>query len=233
MPCYNMEFVNFSLPALLRKTNVKLLLMLICAIICIIIIVTSSSRFAIPRYNANAGNVDDGKHDRLLELFADEADTAVWTPGNEGGSDDPVVFADSPIAANIDDDSAVSVAIGVAVTSHDEPHLNLENVAYKLPFLRTLLPSFCRTASAGFRYHFYVAFDVHDPHFRREAYMSAVDSRFRAVVSEVCKKSSNYSLHFVQCNHNRNPAWAQNDAMMEAYLDHVQYYYRYELIILL
>lgn len=223
-----MELVNFSLPALLRKTNVKLLLMFICATICIIIIVTSSSRFAIPHYVSKVGNIDDGKPDRLLDLFGDENDNAVQTPGSEGGSEDPVIFMDSSNSVNFDDEAVISVAIGLAVTSHDEPHLNLENVAYRLPFLKTLLPSFCRTASAGFHYHFYVAFDVHDPHFHREAYMSAVDSRFRAVVSELCKTSSNVSLHFVQCNHDRNPAWAQNDAMLEAYLDHIQYYYRCE-----
>ena len=30
----------------------------------------------------------------------------------------------------------------------------------------------------------------------------------------------------VQCNHNGNPAWAQNDAVMEAYIDEMDYFYR-------
>jgi len=222
-----MELVNFSLPALLRKTNVKLLLMLISAMICVIIILTSSSRFAIPHYVSNFGSDNDVRRDRHLEIFGDDLETVVHSPGSEGSSDDPVVFADFVNPTKIDDDSSVSVAIGVAVTSHDEPYLNLENVGYKLPFLRTLVPSFCRTASSGYQYNFYVAFDVHDPHFHREKYMSAVDNKFRDIVKELCKQSSNFSLHFVQCNHNRNPAWAQNDAMMEAYLDHIQYYYRF------
>ena len=33
-------------------------------------------------------------------------------------------------------------------------------------------------------------------------------------------------IKLVHCKHNRKPAWAQNDAMMEAYLDGMDYGYR-------
>ncbi len=33
------------------------------------------------------------------------------------------------------------------------------------PVIRTLLSSFCRTASPGFDYHFYLAYDHDDPFF--------------------------------------------------------------------
>ena len=34
------------------------------------------------------------------------------------------------------------------------------------------------------------------------------------------------SLHLVECHHSGHPAWAQNDAMMAAYMDNMDYYYR-------
>ena len=33
------------------------------------------------------------------------------------------------------------------------------------------------------------------------------------------------SIHMVQCSHAGKPTWAQNDAMLEAYLDNVEYHY--------
>ena len=231
---YDMELVSFSLPALLRKTNVKLLLMLMSAIVCFIIILTSSRRFAIPHNVPNSVDGRAGSRNAQVNMFGEAIESPAQTLNNEHGSSDPVVFTDSVDQGNIQDDFSVTVALGVAVTSHNEPHLNLDNVGYKLPFLRSLVPSFCQTASSGYRYRFYVAFDVHDPHFHLEAYMTAVDNRFREIVSEMCVKNSvNVSLHFVQCNHNRNPAWAQNDAMMEAYLDNNQYYYRFDYMMVL
>ena len=34
------------------------------------------------------------------------------------------------------------------------------------------------------------------------------------------------TVKIVRCNHNEKPAWAQNDAMMEAYIDGMDYSYR-------
>ncbi len=36
----------------------------------------------------------------------------------------------------------------------------------------------------------------------------------------------NVTLHLVDCDHAGNPAWAQNDAMMTAYMDNVAYFFR-------
>jgi len=223
----SMELVNFNVPAMLRKTNVKLLLMTLSFIVCLVIIYVSSQLSyhsdAYGRYD-NPSNYERGIIDQFDSVVSvnnfepDESDNPVFFGGRDFGLSDQAV-------TNVDD-SVTSVAIGVAVTAHDDPELTLENVGYRLPFLRTLLPSFCRTASSGIVYRFYVAFDVHDPSLSSHQYMASVYRRFEEVVAELCIKSVNVSLHFVQCNHNRNPAWAQNDAMMEAYLDHMQYYYR-------
>ena len=226
-----MDLVNFNLPALLRKTNMKLMLMLLCFIICMLIIYMSSRLSYRPMANMYGRYDDPRNYERgIIDQFDVGNVNDNREPDDE--SDNSLLFAGRLIARLADqgtshmDDSITSVAIGVAVTAHDDPELTLENVGYRLPFLRTLLPSFCRTASTGIAYRFYVAFDVHDPSLSSQQYMVAVYRRFEEVVAELCGKSVNVSLHFVQCNHNRNPAWAQNDAMMEAYLDHMQYYYR-------
>ena len=118
------------------------------------------------------------------------------------------------------------VAIGCAITSRAYQDLNLENLQYRLPLLRTLLPSFCNTASSGYDYHFYVSFDVDDSNLQRSDFLNGIYEHFQKVTQTLCPKEANVTLHFVQCSHSRNPAWAQNDAMMEAYLDDAEYYYR-------
>ena len=231
-----MDLVSFNLPAMLRKTNMKLLLMLLCFIICLLIIYMSSRLSYRPMTDARRRYDDPSNYERgVIDHFDIFSNINNREP--EGESDSSVFFGGGSVGGSADqgsmhmDDSITSVAIGLAVTAHDDPDLTLENVGYRLPFLRTLLPSFCRTASVGIVYRFYVAFDVHDPSLSSHQYMIAVYRRFQEVVGELCSKSVNVSLHFVQCNHNRNPAWAQNDAMMEAYLDHIQYYYRYVLFV--
>ena len=43
-----------------------------------------------------------------------------------------------------------------------------------------------------------------------------------------CNKRNIYveKVRLIHCNHDAQPAWAQNDAMMEAYLDGMDYGYR-------
>ena len=47
-------------------------------------------------------------------------------------------------------------------------------------------------------------------------------------IKQACQKKSVVikKIKLVQCKHNGKPAWAQNDAMMEAYLDGMDYGYR-------
>src|SRR6218665_1255429 len=214
-----------------RKSNLTLLLILIFISLFSLIIlilyqlshsggtVSSSYAWMLPgsrtKYDFHNEEFDDGQlvTDASSSLGREVHDSVVELPVLTSGSNSSTA-------------TLKSIAIGCAITSHNEEHLNLENVAYKLPFLRTLVPSFCKTASAGYEYHFYAAFDMRDPHFVKEQFMEAIYERFNEIVSLLCTKKSHVFLHFVQCSHNHNPTWAQNDAMIEAYLDHVEYYYR-------
>ena len=51
---------------------------------------------------------------------------------------------------------------------------------------------------------------------------------FLKLIQEKCwKRSINVAnVKLVHCKHNQKPAWAQNDAMMEAYIDGMDYGYR-------
>ena len=59
------------------------------------------------------------------------------------------------------------IGIGCAITTRGqwEPQFEPERLTELLPFFKGLLPSFCRTASYGFDYHFYMAHDHEDPFF--------------------------------------------------------------------
>ena len=48
----------------------------------------------------------------------------------------------------------------------------------------------------------------------------------RRFINRNCPQNVNVTLHLVDCDHTGNPAWAQNDAMMHAYMDNIAYYYR-------
>jgi len=84
---------------------------------------------------------------------------------------DPIVDVRPPTIVRV---NVTTIAIGCAITTHHEDELSLENLAYQLPFLKTLVPSFCRTASAGYHYLFYISFDSRDPHLGRQEYLGRV-----------------------------------------------------------
>ncbi len=123
---------------------------------------------------------------------------------------------------------SITIAIGCAVTSLGTGSLmeTEANFRVNLPFFSIMLPSFCATTTALFQYHFYVAYDRNDTAFSS----TSGQYLFRAVFSDIivrrCPIHSRVELHLVRCHHVRRPAWAQNDAMMEAYLDNRDYFYR-------
>ncbi|KAK2169975.1 hypothetical protein LSH36_5g04040 [Paralvinella palmiformis] len=120
-----------------------------------------------------------------------------------------------------------TIAIGGGLTSRKISGLTEANIPHKFLVFTTLLPSFCKTASKNYQYHFYFAYDTNDKFFSNPKMVAAFQKHFSAVASKQCKHlSAPLHLHFVQCSHTGKPAWAQNDAMMEAYLDGVDFFYR-------
>ena len=92
--------------------------------------------------------------------------------------------------------------------------------------IRTLLSSFCKTASIGFEYHFYLTYDHDDPYFMNEGALDAFRRTFLEVAEILCVPQTMMKLHLIKVMYHSKPAWAQNDAMMEAYLDGIDYMYR-------
>lgn len=119
-----------------------------------------------------------------------------------------------------------TVAIGCAVTSKRLRAVNESNIAEKFVLLSSLLPSFCRTASLRFRYAFYLAYDYTDRFFSSDRLSTLFAASFRRQISKFCPRDVAPTLHLVNCSYRGSPAWAQNDAMMDAYLDNVDYFYR-------
>ena len=123
-------------------------------------------------------------------------------------------------------DSEKTIAIGLALTTREQTDLKEETLAFQLPFFKGLLSSFCRTATIGYDYNFYVGHDHDDPFFSKNSSHQSFTNTFYNQIKLGCPKRLNVTLHLVECNHAGNPAWAQNDAMMAAYMDNMAYYYR-------
>ena len=120
----------------------------------------------------------------------------------------------------------LSVAIGCAITCRKLNDLSSTNVGQKAPVIRTLLSSFCKTASGGFEYHFYLTYDHDDPYFTKDGALEAFRRTFMEIAEKLCTTETMMKLHLIKVMYHSKPAWAQNDAMMEAYLDGVDYMYR-------
>jgi hypothetical protein len=120
------------------------------------------------------------------------------------------------------------IAIGGGMTSRSITNVSSSNAASKFQFFHTFMPTFCSTASPSYAYRFYLAFDKNDPVFTSSDLAAGFEKTFAAETMQLCERPRGIktSLHLVQCDHSRRPAWAQNDAMLEAYLDHVDYFFR-------
>lgn len=119
------------------------------------------------------------------------------------------------------------VAVGCAVTSVGITDLTSSNFQEKFPLFQQLLPSFCKTVSPGYIYPIYLAFDQTDPVFNNIKWLQLFHETFNKIVAKLkCNDTFTVSLKLVQCSHERRPAWAQNDAMMEAYIDGANFFYR-------
>jgi len=121
-----------------------------------------------------------------------------------------------------------TIAIGGGITSKNVQGVNANNIAAKFQLFYMFMPTFCATASPGYSYRFYFAYDFNDPVFANAGLLAAFQKTFADEMRRLCDQPRKIksSVHLVQCSHTGKPTWAQNDAMLEAYLDHVDYYYR-------
>jgi len=108
---------------------------------------------------------------------------------------------------------------------------NITETAFiDLQFFKTLLVSFCKTAGSTdnhYHFRFYLGYDRDDPLFTDRQASELFRRTFDAETSRQCvPRSVDTSLKLVACRHSGRPAWAQNDAMLDAYLDGVDYFYR-------
>jgi len=124
--------------------------------------------------------------------------------------------------------SEPSIAIGSGITSRKLRDVSDDNIGAKFQFFNTFLPTFCRTASSKFLYKFYLAYDRSDQVFSSPQLRDAFRRYFHtSTASRSCRdRDITANLSLVACTHTGKPTWAQNDAMLEAYLDHVDYFYR-------
>ena len=120
----------------------------------------------------------------------------------------------------------LSAAIGCAITCKKLKQLDSSNIGQKAPIIRTLLSSFCKTASVGYEYHFYLSYDHDDPYFMQTGAIDKFIRTFMNTANTLCVPEILIKLHLMKVMYHSRPAWAQNDAMMEAYLDGVDYMYR-------
>lgn len=127
--------------------------------------------------------------------------------------------------------SVIDVAVGGALTTSTgrRKAATEANMNTNLPFFVYMLPSFCATASATsqYRYHFYFTYDSDDRLLRHLTVVQRFIDLFNMFMRTLCARHTVLpSLHLFPCNYSGKPAWAQNDAMMRAYLDGMVYFYR-------
>ena len=115
-----------------------------------------------------------------------------------------------------------SVAIGLGFTTMNAHQREIK----MMPFFRSLMPSFCKTASDGYDYQFFLAYDYNDKLMSNRTFVEYFQKTFATLAKKTCPSSSDYSIHFIVCGYAGKPAWAQNDAMIEAYLAGMEYFYR-------
>ena len=143
---------------------------------------------------------------------------------DDDGGDDVIAYVPRHVRPTSGGD-VFRVAIGGAISSKGISHLTAATIT-DLPMFWVLFPSFCRTASPGFQYHFYFGYDYDDVMANASYRKAAIDAFALQMARQCSHLDEAPQLHLVECPYAGKPAWAQNDAMMEAYLDRIDFFYR-------
>ena len=120
------------------------------------------------------------------------------------------------------------IAIGGGITSRKIYSVNESNIGKKFQFFQTFMLTFCRTASRHFVYMFYLGYDYNDRVFANQRLRDAFLRHFHFMTtSGSCSgRHITANLSLLKCEYSGRPTWSQNDAMLEAYLDNADYFYR-------
>jgi len=127
------------------------------------------------------------------------------------------------------DSTKLIVAIGGGITSNKLSEVEAASVTEKFPLFTMLLPSFCKTVTDEWQtyiYRFYLAYDATDQYFSHAYNRKAFQAEFHKVIKQHCLPETASVLHLLECAYSGRPAWAQNDAMIAAYLNGADYFYR-------
>ena len=123
------------------------------------------------------------------------------------------------------------VAIGLAFkTPYQEAQPTMSLHFVKELFLFTnFIPSFCDTSSPYYSYHFYITYDFNDGCLSEINCSTWFREEFEKRIAECKTKMQHVDFDMIMwsVNYSGKPAWAQNDALMVAYLEgKCTYYYR-------
>ena len=122
--------------------------------------------------------------------------------------------------------NVLKIGIGCAITTRRSKNLSPHYIGQTAPLIRTMLSSFCKTASLNHDYHFYLTYDYDDRFFLQPHATDAFITTFIQTAKKLCPKAIVPELHLFYVAYSSKPAWAQNDAMMQAYLDGADYMFR-------
>jgi len=127
------------------------------------------------------------------------------------------------------DSRKLTVAVGGGITSNKLSGVETASGTRKFPLFTMLLPSFCKTVGnewQSYVYRFYLAYDATDQYFNQAKNRKMFETEFNDVIEEHCPVETRSVLHLLECAYSGRPAWAQNDAMIAAYLNGADYFYR-------
>ena len=116
-----------------------------------------------------------------------------------------------------------TVGMGCAITTKNVS--SAEEINTSLLYFTQLLPSFCKTASPGYFYRFYMGYDFNDTILSTPVGKQVFTKYFHLITTTNCEGDFEVDVQFVQCNHSGKMAWAHNDALLEAYKDGMDYFY--------
>ena len=108
-----------------------------------------------------------------------------------------------------------------AIANPEDPYV----LKTKSLFFTRLLPSFCNTASPNLNYTFFIGHDFNDAFFNGAKTQKTFLEIFNDVKKRNCNENFDVQLRLVRCNHDGQPARAQNYALMAAYSAGMDYLY--------